>query len=466
MEQVRLASSGSREMRLLVVPILVLLLTLEASPAAGASSKACQVRNDKTGQTYRRLQQAVDAAKPGARLVVRGTCHGKTVVDKGLLIEGVRSPQPGDPILDGDEEGVVLTVRSGVTVTITTLTVQGGRGRLRTGGATTPWLRPAGIENQGRLSLRDVTVRRNIGLGVLNTGRLRLTGASVIGRNGVERMNEHVGVLNKGRLQLHGSATIRQNNWGVKNRGTLVLNGASTIKSNTLGVENSGSLTLNDRGGLFDFGWGIENSGSVTLNDDSWIIGHYRLASRGILGIDNLDAGVVTLNHRSRISDNGTAMSNAGTVILNDTSHISGNHQGVDNTGTLTLNGSASIRANHLAEVCYGSGLYCVRDPVGGGGVRNSGTLVLNDLSTISGNTVAAWHHGSYGGGVYLVDDTRPGHPSLTMTGSSSITGNAADDIGGGIFVSADSLLVGVGCAPQTYANVYGNTPDDCYIEG
>ena len=71
--------------------VLVLILTLEASPAAGASHRTCRVTNAKTGQTYTRLQPAVDAAKPGARLVVNGNCFGGTFIDRDIVIVGKKT---------------------------------------------------------------------------------------------------------------------------------------------------------------------------------------------------------------------------------------------------------------------------------------------------------------------------------------------------------------------------------------
>jgi hypothetical protein len=53
--------------------------------------------------------------------------------------------------------------------------------------------------------------------------------------------------------------------------------------------------------------------------------------------------------------------------------------------------------------------------------------------------------------------------PSLTMTGSSSISGNTAG-VGGGLYTYGQVSMTGVMCGPQTLANVSGNTPDDCYF--
>ena len=60
------------------------------------------------------------------------------------------------------------------------------------------------------------------------------------------------------------------------------------------------------------------------------------------------------------------------------------------------------------------------------------------------------------GGGVYNTG-------TLVMHGSATIHDNSAGVAGGGIH-DAGGTLTGVLCAPGTLANVYGNTPDDCYF--
>ena len=68
---------------------------------------------------------------------------------------------------------------------------------------------------------------------------------------------------------------------------------------------------------------------------------------------------------------------------------------------------------------------------------------------------------------------------SVTMTGSSTIRDNhlgvpthrvvaaslAPNPPHPAGLDSRGGTLLGVSCAPQTDANVYGNTPDDCYFE-
>ena len=148
---------------------------------------------------------------------------------------------------------------------------------------------------------------------------------------------------------------------------------------------------------------------------------------------------------------------------MNDLSSISGNLSrgdweqggGVGNGGLFVMNDASSVSGNTAFA---------------GGGVGNERRLVMNDASSISGNSAVL------GAGVH-------NWRRLTMTGSAAITGNTATNVGGGVYIvnedstaaypasragiqpgaEPESILVGVTCGPQTDANVYGNSPDDCF---
>ncbi len=122
----------------------------ERRSGRGRDDKACRVRNASSGQTYTRLQAAVNAARRGDRLVVRGTCVGHTAIGKRLTIVGRRTTRSGGPQLTGRNKDRVLTIAKGARVTLRDLVVT--RGDSKWGG---------GIQNNGDLVLTNVTVRRN-----------------------------------------------------------------------------------------------------------------------------------------------------------------------------------------------------------------------------------------------------------------------------------------------------------------
>jgi hypothetical protein len=361
---------------------LVAIFTLGIDSATAAAPSTCRIRNTVARNAYGTLQVAIDSANRGDRLTVRGVCVGTSVIDKALVIEGVRDRGSDRPHLDGDARGIVVTVPKGVTATIIDVEITGGRGHFRNGGPEKPYNWPAGVENRGHLTLH--VVRLNLGIGIENSGSVRLNGHSLVGRNGYWRGNNTyaAGVHDSGKACLSGSEMSRGFR-GVVNEGSVVLNGASRIIDGSVG--SSGTLKLNDTSRISSFGYaGVVNSGTMTLNDRSVINGDYRFtADGGVFGV--LNSGTLTMTGASRITDNGSGVVNSGNMSLNDSSRIIGNGNGVWNSGTLTLNGSSSIRDNHIVPQCLGSGLSCSREPRGGAGVLNEGSLVLNDSSSISG---------------------------------------------------------------------------------
>jgi hypothetical protein len=295
--------------------VLVFILTLEASPAAGASRKACRVENTGSAQEYERLQQAVDAAKPGARLVVTGTCHGGTYIDKDIAIVGQQTERGGKAVLDGDGRDRVLKVRRGVRVAMSDLTLQDGKTADRRG---------AGLVNRGTLRLTRVVVRNNRskydGGGIWNIGTLRLTDSRI-------RENETGDIVggiynDHGTVTLNGTSGINANlGQGVSNWGTLTMNDGSRISRNRFnggsthggGVLNAGTLTMNDTstishneavegGGVFNY------HGALVMNGASSIVGN-RVGNRyGGVGWLRPDGGGVYLDSGSRLLMTGSSV--------------------------------------------------------------------------------------------------------------------------------------------------------------
>jgi hypothetical protein len=363
---------GAHTWRLLIPALAVaLLMALGATSASAARSATCSITNKDSARTYTRLQQAVDAAKPGARLVIEGTCQGGTFIDKDLVIIGKRTERTGKPVLDGDGDVRVLVIKPGANVNLRSLYIREGwwirgHGTLRVS-------RGGGISNKGTVTLQDVAVRN--GGGIHNAGTLRIRGRAVAS-----------GLHNSGRLVLAGGSRVnlQADGGGVSNEGDLLMEGSS------LYGKPDGSFT--------------------------------------------------------------TGFSNTGTLTMDGASSSSG-FGGVGNAGTLTMNDESSIHDNHWRQGRGPVGMVVPAPP--GGGVMNRGTLTMNDASSIYRNSTVGVAGTGLGGGVY-----NAGH--LTMSGSSRITGNRAG-LGGGLYDATGGILVGVICGPG--GNVYGNTPDDCYVE-
>jgi hypothetical protein len=128
----------------------------------------------------------------------------------------------------------------------------------------------------------------------------------------------------------------------------------------------------------------------------------------------------------------------------------------------MIMNDHASIHHNSSG------GGYLTSGGGRGGGVDNAGRLVMRDHSAIADNALLGGDDSvgsdpyAHGGGVYNAG-------TLVMHGQARISGNGPGTPstkvqGGGVYNTEGGILVGVNCAPGTLANVYGNTPDDCYF--
>jgi hypothetical protein len=389
--------------------VVALVVLAGATPGSAATPAACHVRNTGTDKAYATLQAAVDAAKRGSRLVVKGTCRGGTLIDKDLVVEGVMTPRTGRPVLDGarhrwlPDPGStrVLIIKSGVTVSIRSLLIRNGRAsRILDGG---------GITNKGTTTIVDVVVRSS----------------QATGRGG--------GIFNAGILHMRGASRVRGNaaptGPGVYNAGRLVMGDTARIRGNDCsGLHNVGVVVMNDTSNLGDnaHGWpfcarGNSNDGTFVMNDASSIFGDY--------------GGMV----------------NSGTFTMNDTSSIHANwgRAGVRNAGTFRMNDHSSI--HHIR----GDSLPRMVGDGGEGGVANAGTFIMNDKSSVHHNT-----GDGRGGGVWNGPAA-----GFTMNGSSRVHDNHLVDRtnghGGGLYNSSGGTLIGIDCG----VSVNHNAPDDCFLE-
>jgi hypothetical protein len=175
--------------------------------------------------------------------------NGVLTISNNLTIKGPGATQLA---IDGNQASGVFYINSGVTVTISGLTVQNGL----TGGAG------AGIYNVGVLTLANSTVSNNmstsdgIGGGIYNQGTLTLTDSTVSGNSTASGSGG--GIYNVGMLTLTNS-TVADNSAGYSGGG--IYNGSNN--SGTLTVANS---TIAGNSAPSGQGGGIENdTGLLTI---------------------------------------------------------------------------------------------------------------------------------------------------------------------------------------------------------
>jgi fibronectin-binding autotransporter adhesin len=247
-----------------------------------------------------------------------------------------------------------------------------------------------------------------------------------------------------------------QNGGGVysADSGTLTLL-ACTLQNNRAG---------NNGGGIY------QRFGDLTVSH-STITGCSAVGSGGGICLQGSDA---TIND-SLIEDNtasgGGGVSCLDTVLVVDTSVFlenvatagsgGGISSRVDMRGNMrvvnsTLSGNTAVYGGAL--YCYGSSLISnstVTDNVAtnGGGCYNSYVMQWTSVMTVV-DSVFRHNHADNGGAIYSQDD-------LVITGS-NLAGNAASQLGGGVYAEADTKLLNSTLARNTAAEggaIYENGP-------
>lgn len=161
--------------------------------------------------------------------------------------------------------------------------------------------------------------------------------------------------------------------------------------------------------------------GSVTLKGSSVVKRNIAMGDGG--GIHSEGDGQIRLEDSSTIRMNATLIDGGGIRT-----------EGAD----IALRDRSSIVSNLAADDGDGGGIYADTESI-----------------SLLGSTTVAGNEARKGGGI------RTQGP-LTMSAGASITGNNARQTNGGIDYAAPYAPVGVVCAPDPGANVYGNTPNDC----
>lgn len=191
----------------------------------GRLNAACDVCA--SGCTFTSVQAAVNAVPPGAVVhICPGTYNENITINNHVTLAGAGNGSgSGSTILSGNQNGSVVTVNGGPSVTVQNVRITNGAA-----------IDGGGISNQGSLTLNACVITTNSadqGAGIWNSGGL-LTLHQCTVSNNFATNNEGGGIYNT-------------------SGGTLVLN-SSQITGNFAG--NAG-------GGLYN------NSAEATLNDSS-----------------------------------------------------------------------------------------------------------------------------------------------------------------------------------------------------
>jgi hypothetical protein len=242
-------------------------LSLVAAPAASAATNVVDCRAGAD------LQAAIDAASPGDRLVIEGTCVGSfSAYGKFLTLEG----RGLNPTLSGEPAGTVLIAGE---ITIKTLTITGG------GLGIAAFVGSAG----GFTMIRSVVTGNDLGIRALG-GTVDIRQSRVSGNAGLGIHNQAVMTLTDSTVSNNAGGGI-YNNSHLSGRGVLTVAG-STISGNTGsgdggGIRNEWTLTITDSkvvnntapgsgGGIWNWydDTGMYNMRGVITMSDSRVVGN------------------------------------------------------------------------------------------------------------------------------------------------------------------------------------------------
>jgi len=110
-----------------VLLALVVAGILASGSASAQTGPECEVLNARTHSHFTELQPAVDAARPGDTLKVKGVCYGETKISKNLTLVGINTGKSKAELSgEGHIWGSVVTIDSGAKVNITGLVITYG----------------------------------------------------------------------------------------------------------------------------------------------------------------------------------------------------------------------------------------------------------------------------------------------------------------------------------------------------
>lgn len=400
------------------------------------------------------LDAALAATPPGG--TVAFGCSG-TITDPLTLAQDVTLDGTGQQVtLSGGGVSTVISVTAGTSVTLNDLTITGGyaSGSLLEDSAAvvTATTAAGGIYNGGALTLLNSTVISNTA-----TYGIALYYGGPLGTGPVNNVNDEYGggILNEGTLHAIGS-TLVDNAALCQYTQTYRFGGAAYDS------ECSGSSTPQPSGG-----GGLVNAGGATavltntvaLSNTSDGIRNYGLLAMtggGVTGRNNSFA-----NFANGLYNSGS-LTVTGAQLLNNPIGLYNGHNGIGTVSGSTIHGgsgygvyqqnvlvhfgqpvftpqTALTVTNSLIDgnACSGSSTSC---SISSGGIALLGGAMTVISTTISNNSTWAYldQYLNYcnscdGGGILEQPDFIGTIPTSLALISSTVTGNTADDNGGGI---------------------------------
>jgi hypothetical protein len=406
--------AGSGTVTINFPPDPFLNYTADSFGPANAVGSALKLMMDKSGDSR---SVTIDLL-PGNEIVTPN--HVNLIAD--LTSPGRLTIDGHHRVLELDDQGTLLTVGDGVTLTLRNITLRGINDN-------TDHL--IEIQSRGRLILGEgVTLTDNKTSG--DAGGICVRGGELVMNDGVviKKMEAFVTALSSG---TKGGGVL------ISNKGRFVMHGG------IIGGENASDGNVYSGTSYY----GGQGSGGVSVLDGSFDmyngIIQSNTASTSYGGVGVFQGGTFTM-YRGTIKNNtakgsGVGISSGGAFTMNgaeaiiedNTGQGNGSGGGVLNGGTFTMY-AGTIQGNKTIGESSGGGVY------------NGGTFTMYAGGTIQGNTATQEYSGGgvYSGGNFIMDGgTIKGNSALGT--SSSYQGESAGGVlAGGTFNMSGGIIGGV----------------------
>ena len=345
------------------------------------------------------LRQTIASAASGDTIEFASTLTGDTItltsgsitISQNLTIDGLGA---SNLTVSGDNSSTVFSIAANATVSISSLTITGGKASASGGG----------IINHGTLTINECTITGNTatqnGGGIYSGANSTLAIYDSTISDNSTKFALGGGIDNEGTLSVSGSTisgneAIFDSGAGISNyKGTLILSN-STISGNSCpgaggGLYNSGSAsaiiyysTLSGNKASLGDGGGVANNGNLTISY-STLSGNSSPEGGGLFSSSSESVKI----YGSTISDNSATYEGGGILALELTltnSTISGNSApssaGIYVLETGTLYGSTiSDSSGNLGSLAI---TYC--EVNGNAILSNSGTMDVNGELSVDG---------------------------------------------------------------------------------
>ncbi len=340
--------------KLQTLRVLIGILVTTATSLYAATITVTNTTDNVASPAVGSLRGAIAAAADGDTIefapAVTGTitlAGAELVLDKSLTISG---PGAATLALSGNQLSRVFTIPTGKTVSLSGLTVRGGKTVFA--GVSIPAGDGGGILNAGTLALTDCIMTAN-----------QTSGGGTVGGNGG-------GIANSGSLTMNG-CVVSSN----------VAKGGSFAGGNGGGIYNSGTftgsnLTVSDNhlSELYSEAFGPKGNGGGMFSSTSYMLSNSTISGNRAANVAPNISGTVFGGSGGGIYGDGTCVNCTFTnnqtgysSVFNNTSPASGAGGAISGNVTLT---SCTVVGNTVGQP---QSVYESVSP--GGGVSGSGTL-------------------------------------------------------------------------------------------